>query len=162
MNWQTDTAIHTAVAKNRNFFFKLRRHFCFFCWRTGRVKQDLNEPNPQLLAEPLKTMLSVMIGAREAVQTPPHRLTVDEQLLLLWQDAGQVGAVQPTLPLSGVPGPTVCEVLVAVRLKLLPTKSTNLSVCKDRENKVLKNCKPAQSLTYSPCFIVQFIVCTTM
>lgn len=36
--------------------------------------------------------------------------------------------MQPTLPLSSVPGAAVCEVLIAVRLKLLPPKSTNLSV----------------------------------
>lgn len=44
------------------------------------------------------------------------------------QDAGQVGSVYPTFPLCSVPGPTVCKVPVAVRLKLLPTKTTHLNV----------------------------------
>lgn len=65
------------------------------------------------------------------------RLTVDKQLLLLRQDAGQVGALQPTLPLRGVPGATVCEVLVAVGLKLLPAEAANLRVCKDTTSSVV-------------------------
>lgn len=64
-----------------------------------------------------------------------NKLTVDKDLLLLGQDADQVGAMEPTLPLSSVPGPTVCEVLVAVRLKLAPARSTHLCVCTDRKQR---------------------------
>lgn len=60
------------------------------------------------------------------------------------QDASQVGAVQPALPLCGVPGATVREVFVAVRLELVPAKATNLSVWKKKEKKqnasLVKNC----------------------
>lgn len=66
-------------------------------------------------------------------QVSEQGLTIDKHLLLPWQDADQVSTVKPTLPLGSVPGATVREVLVAVRLKLLPTKSTNLSVCSDRD-----------------------------
>lgn len=70
---------------------------------------------------------------------PPHHskwccpLTVDEVLLLLRQDAGEVCAVETTLSLCSIPGAAVSEVLVAVRLKLLPTKATLLSVCDERK-----------------------------
>lgn len=46
-----------------------------------------------------------------------------------------MGAVQPALPLCGVPGATVREVFVAVRLELLPAKATNLGVWKKKEKK---------------------------
>lgn len=59
--------------------------------------------------------------------------TVDKLLLLLRQDAGQVGAVQPALSLCSVPGATMREVLVAVRLELMPAEATNLSVWKKKE-----------------------------
>lgn len=62
-----------------------------------------------------------------------NRLTVDKHLLLLGQDADQVGAMEPTLPLSGVPGPTVYDVFVAVGLKLVPAKFTQLWVCRNRK-----------------------------
>lgn len=51
-------------------------------------------------------------------------------MLLLRQDAGQVAAVQPALPLCSVPGATVREVLVAVRLELAPAEAANLGVWK--------------------------------
>lgn len=60
-----------------------------------------------------------------------HRLTVHKVLLLLGQDAGQVATMQPTFPLCSVPRASVCHVLVALRLKLLPTKSANLRVWKE-------------------------------
>lgn len=73
-----------------------------------------------------------------------HKRTVDKLLLLLRQDAGQVGAVKPALPLRSVPGATVRKVLVAVRLELVPAEATNLSVWEKMENKrntsLVKNC----------------------
>ena len=47
-------------------------------------------------------------------------LTVDVGLLLLGQDADQVGSVHAALPLGRVPGAAVGEVLVAVGLELGP------------------------------------------
>lgn len=42
-----------------------------------------------------------------------------------------MGAVQPALPLCSVPGAAVREVLVAVRLELVPAQAADLSVWKE-------------------------------
>lgn len=71
------------------------------------------------------------------------------------QDAGQVGSVYPTFPLCSVPGPTVCKVLVAVRLKLLPTKTTHLNVCRKRKTKCERTIKPrGKNISYDIHFIL--------
>lgn len=54
--------------------------------------------------------------------------SVYKKLFFVGQDAGEVGAMDSTLSFSRVPSPTVSEVLVAMRLEFLPTKSTHLSV----------------------------------
>lgn len=59
-------------------------------------------------------------------------LTVDEELLLVGQDAGQVRPLQATLPLGGVPCASVAEVLVAVALELVPAIVARLRVCSQR------------------------------
>lgn len=56
-------------------------------------------------------------------------LTVDEELLLVGQDAGQVRPLQATLPLGRVPRAPVTEVLVAVALELVPAIVTRFCVC---------------------------------
>lgn len=54
--------------------------------------------------------------------------TVDEDLLLVGQDAGQVSSLQAALPLRRVPGAPVREVLVALPLELVPAVVTGLRV----------------------------------
>lgn len=54
--------------------------------------------------------------------------TIYEELLFVGQDAGQVSALQTTLSFCCLPRPPVGEVLIAVALKLLPTKVTNLRI----------------------------------
>lgn len=56
-------------------------------------------------------------------------LTVDKELLLVGQDAGQVRPLQATLPLGRVPRAPVAEVLVAVALELVPAVVARLCVC---------------------------------
>lgn len=90
------------------------------------IKQKLTDSNTS----------GSIVTARALIQKPEDGLTIDEQLLLLGQDAGQVSAVQTTLPLSSVPRPAVGEVFIAVRLKLLPSKPTHLSVCSEERDGV--------------------------
>lgn len=54
--------------------------------------------------------------------------TVDEDLLLVGQDAGQVRSLQAALPLRRVPRAPVREVLVALPLELVPAVVTRLRV----------------------------------
>lgn len=65
------------------------------------------------------------------VQAYPLVITaqlVYKTLFFVGQNAGEVGAMDSTLSFSRVPSSTVSEVFVAMRLELLPTKSTHLSV----------------------------------
>lgn len=55
-------------------------------------------------------------------------LTIYKELLLVGQDAGEVTALQTTLSFPGFPCPSVCEVFIAVALKLVPAKVTNLCI----------------------------------
>ncbi len=59
-----------------------------------------------------------------------HKLTINKELLFMGQDAGEVTALQATLSLRCFPCPPVCEVLIAVALKLVPAKVTNLRIWK--------------------------------
>lgn len=57
---------------------------------------------------------------------PVH--TIHKHLLLVRQDACEVGTLQATLPLSSVPRAAVSEVLVALPLELVPAVVTGLRV----------------------------------
>lgn len=54
--------------------------------------------------------------------------TIYKELLLVGQDAGEVTALQTTLSFRCFPCPSVCEVFIAVALKLVPAKVTNLCI----------------------------------
>lgn len=66
------------------------------------------------------------------------------------QDAGEVTTLQTTLFFRCFPCPSVCEVLIAVALKLVPAKVTNLCIWKcerqalnheKQRKRILKICK---------------------
>lgn len=54
--------------------------------------------------------------------------TINKELLFMGQDTGEVTALQTTRSFRCFPCPPVCEVLIAVALKLVPAKVTNLRV----------------------------------
>lgn len=54
--------------------------------------------------------------------------TIHEHLLFVRQDAGEVGSLQTTFPLSCVPCASVGEVFVALPLEFVPAIVTGLSI----------------------------------
>lgn len=53
---------------------------------------------------------------------------INKELLFMGQDTGEVTTLQTTLSFRCFPCPPVCEVLIAVALKLVPAKVTNLRI----------------------------------
>lgn len=54
--------------------------------------------------------------------------TVHKHLLLVRQNAGEMGALQTAFPFGGIPRPSVGKVLVALPLKFVPAVVTRLRV----------------------------------
>lgn len=64
-------------------------------------------------------------------QPPPQARTVDEAVLLLRVDAGEVPGAAAAVPLRVLPGAPAGEVAVAVALELVPVVVAALRVCGD-------------------------------
>lgn len=63
--------------------------------------------------------------------SPPPAHTVDEAVLLLRVDAGEVAGTATAIPLRVLPGAPAGKVPVAVTLELVPVVVTALRVCRE-------------------------------
>lgn len=71
------------------------------------------------------------MGTPPVSQPPPQARTVDEAVLLLRVDAGEVPGAAAAVPLRVLPGAPAGEVAVAVALELVPVVVAALRVCGD-------------------------------